>query len=201
LISISAGSTTPASSPRLGGLRRPLGHALVLAERPVDDGLEHVAEVRVARAVPVYEAGPRDVLEIVGHDASNQNFGYRSDSRRSEVKVTNSSGEQCPQRAADLLGHGRLRLLLVPLQPLQRRAAQKQRPLDGRPPAFPSSPAYLITIVRGRLKLKTRQRDLANRRVSPYVGDAVLAMARLPLDTNVQFMTIMATKMPFVGGG
>jgi len=29
----------------------------------------------------------------------------------------------------------------------------------------------------------------------------VLAMARLPLDTNVQFMSIMATKMPFVGGG
>jgi len=42
---------------------------------------------------------------------------------------------------------------------------------------------------------------LANRGVSPYVGDAVLAMARLPLDTNVQFMSIMATKMPFVGGG
>ena len=34
-----------------------------------------------------------------------------------------------------------------------------------------------------------------------HVGDAVLAMARLPLDTNVQFMTIMATKMPFVGRG
>jgi hypothetical protein len=26
-------------------------------------------------------------------------------------------------------------------------------------------------------------------------------MASLPLDTNVLFMTIMATKMPFVGGG
>jgi len=26
-------------------------------------------------------------------------------------------------------------------------------------------------------------------------------MASLPLDTNVQFMTIMATKMPFVGRG
>ena len=34
-----------------------------------------------------------------------------------------------------------------------------------------------------------------------HVGDAVLAMARLPLDTNVQFMTIMATKMPLVGRG
>ena len=143
MISISAGSTTPASSPRLGGLRRPLGHALVLAKRPVDDGLEHVAEVRVARAVPVYEAGPRDVLEIVGHDASNQNPAYRSDSRRSEVKVTNSSGEQCPQRAADLLGHGRLRVLLVPLQPLQRRAAQKQRPLGRASASVPFEPGLL----------------------------------------------------------
>src|SRR3990172_4638341 len=34
-----------------------------------------------------------------------------------------------------------------------------------------------------------------------HVADAVLTMARLPLDTNVQFMTIMATKMPFVGRG
>ncbi len=33
------------------------------------------------------------------------------------------------------------------------------------------------------------------------VGDAVLHMANLPLDVNVQFMTIMATKMPFVGRG
>ena len=34
-----------------------------------------------------------------------------------------------------------------------------------------------------------------------HVAEAVLTMARLPLDTNVQFMTIMATKMPFVGRG
>ena len=33
------------------------------------------------------------------------------------------------------------------------------------------------------------------------VGAAVLHMANLPLDANVQFMTIMATKMPFVGRG
>jgi NAD(P)-dependent dehydrogenase (short-subunit alcohol dehydrogenase family) len=33
------------------------------------------------------------------------------------------------------------------------------------------------------------------------VGRAVVFMANLPLDTNVQFMTIMATKMPFVGRG
>jgi NAD(P)-dependent dehydrogenase (short-subunit alcohol dehydrogenase family) len=34
-----------------------------------------------------------------------------------------------------------------------------------------------------------------------HVGQAVLTMASLPLETNVQFMTIMATKMPFVGRG
>jgi NAD(P)-dependent dehydrogenase (short-subunit alcohol dehydrogenase family) len=34
-----------------------------------------------------------------------------------------------------------------------------------------------------------------------HVGDAALFMANLPLDVNVQFMTIMATKMPFVGRG
>lgn len=33
------------------------------------------------------------------------------------------------------------------------------------------------------------------------VGEAVLHMANLPLSTNVQFMTIMATKMPFIGRG
>ena len=34
-----------------------------------------------------------------------------------------------------------------------------------------------------------------------HAADAVLFMANLPLDTNVQFITIMATKMPYVGRG
>src|SRR3954447_9736832 len=34
-----------------------------------------------------------------------------------------------------------------------------------------------------------------------HVVDAVLYMAGLPLDANVQFMTVMATKMPFIGRG
>jgi NAD(P)-dependent dehydrogenase (short-subunit alcohol dehydrogenase family) len=34
-----------------------------------------------------------------------------------------------------------------------------------------------------------------------HVSDAVLYMAGLPLDANVQFITLMATKMPFVGRG
>lgn len=34
-----------------------------------------------------------------------------------------------------------------------------------------------------------------------HVAEAVVYMAGLPLDANVQFMTLMATKMPFVGRG
>jgi len=34
-----------------------------------------------------------------------------------------------------------------------------------------------------------------------YVAEAVLYMASLPLDANVQFLTVTATKMPFIGRG
>jgi NAD(P)-dependent dehydrogenase (short-subunit alcohol dehydrogenase family) len=34
-----------------------------------------------------------------------------------------------------------------------------------------------------------------------HVAEAVLYMASLPLDANVQFMTVMATAMPFIGRG
>ena len=34
-----------------------------------------------------------------------------------------------------------------------------------------------------------------------HVAEAVVYMASLPLDANVQFMTLMATKMPFIGRG
>jgi len=34
-----------------------------------------------------------------------------------------------------------------------------------------------------------------------HVADAVLYMANLPLDANVEFMTVMATRMPFIGRG
>ena len=34
-----------------------------------------------------------------------------------------------------------------------------------------------------------------------HVAQAVLGMATLPLSANVQFMTIMATGMPFIGRG
>jgi NAD(P)-dependent dehydrogenase (short-subunit alcohol dehydrogenase family) len=34
-----------------------------------------------------------------------------------------------------------------------------------------------------------------------HVADTVLTMARMPLDANVLFVTVMATKMPFIGRG
>jgi NAD(P)-dependent dehydrogenase (short-subunit alcohol dehydrogenase family) len=34
-----------------------------------------------------------------------------------------------------------------------------------------------------------------------HIGDAIVYMANLPLDTNVLFMTVMANQMPFVGRG
>jgi NAD(P)-dependent dehydrogenase (short-subunit alcohol dehydrogenase family) len=46
----------------------------------------------------------------------------------------------------------------------------------------------------GRLMPEPRM-DLA------HVANAVVQMANLPLDTNILFMTIMATNMPFVGRG
>ena len=34
-----------------------------------------------------------------------------------------------------------------------------------------------------------------------HVANAVLHMASLPLEANVQFMTVMASKMPLIGRG
>jgi NADP-dependent 3-hydroxy acid dehydrogenase YdfG len=39
-------------------------------------------------------------------------------------------------------------------------------------------------------------------RIDPqHVADAILYMVSLPLECNVQFITVMATKMPFIGRG
>jgi len=57
----------------------------------------------------------------------------------------------------------------------------------------------------GKMKAGVPQADGALRAEAvmdpDHVGRAVLTMANLPLEANVQFMTIMATKMPFVGRG
>jgi NADP-dependent 3-hydroxy acid dehydrogenase YdfG len=51
-----------------------------------------------------------------------------------------------------------------------------------------------------------KQVDTSTKKMEPMmnvrdVASAVLYMASLPLDTNIQFMTIMATKMPYIGRG
>ena len=62
-----------------------------------------------------------------------------------------------------------------------------------------------LTELSARFQTGTMQAD-GDIRAEPtfdvkHVADAVLYMASLPLDANIQFMTIMATKMPFVGRG
>ena len=61
------------------------------------------------------------------------------------------------------------------------------------------------TDMTGRMKTGSEQAD-GSIKVEPtfdvrHVAEAVLFVADLPLDTNVLFMNIMATKMPFVGRG
>ena len=34
-----------------------------------------------------------------------------------------------------------------------------------------------------------------------HVAETIVYMANLPLETNIQFVTIMATKMPYIGRG
>ena len=46
----------------------------------------------------------------------------------------------------------------------------------------------------GRMMIEARME-------AQHVGDAVVYMAGLPLDTNVLFMTVMANEMPYVGRG
>lgn len=48
--------------------------------------------------------------------------------------------------------------------------------------------------------LKAMQQDMKTMDVS-HVADAVFHMASLPLSANVQSMTVMATKMPYIGRG
>jgi NAD(P)-dependent dehydrogenase (short-subunit alcohol dehydrogenase family) len=60
----------------------------------------------------------------------------------------------------------------------------------------------------GQIDIGNATTDLSTRipRAEPmmdvaHVAAAVLSMAKLPLEANVQFMTILATKMPYIGRG
>jgi NAD(P)-dependent dehydrogenase (short-subunit alcohol dehydrogenase family) len=60
----------------------------------------------------------------------------------------------------------------------------------------------------GQIDIGNAETDLARTSPRPepmfdvgHVANAVVQMAKLPLEANVQFMTIMATKMPYIGRG
>jgi NAD(P)-dependent dehydrogenase (short-subunit alcohol dehydrogenase family) len=80
--------------------------------------------------------------------------------------------------------------------------------LDGRPFDIACSQIDIgnaATEMAARMAKGVPQAD-GSTRVEPlmdvrHVASAVVYMAGLPLDANVQFMTIMATKMPFIGRG
>jgi NAD(P)-dependent dehydrogenase (short-subunit alcohol dehydrogenase family) len=80
--------------------------------------------------------------------------------------------------------------------------------LDGRPFDIACSQIDIgnaETEMTARMSSGVPQAD-GSRRPEPrmhvqHVADAVVYMANLPLDANVQFMTVIATKMPFIGRG
>ena len=84
----------------------------------------------------------------------------------------------------------------------------KSTALDGRPFDIACSQIDIgnaATDMAARMQAGVPQ---ANGTIAPeplmdveHVAQAILYMANLPLEANVQFMTIMATKMPFIGRG
>ena len=58
-----------------------------------------------------------------------------------------------------------------------------------------------IDIGNAATEMTERMEGIEPRMDLKHVCDAVLYMAGLPLEANVQFMTVMATNMPFVGRG
>ena len=65
--------------------------------------------------------------------------------------------------------------------------------------------ANAATDMTSRMPSSTAQAD-GSMKVEPafdveHVASTVVYMSNLPLDTNVQFVTIMATDMPYIGRG
>ncbi|WP_151639333.1 SDR family oxidoreductase [Noviherbaspirillum aerium] len=84
----------------------------------------------------------------------------------------------------------------------------KTTSLDGRKYDIACGQIDIGNALTDRTERMERGVPQANGSVAPeptmdvqHVADAVLYMAGLPLEANVQFMTVMATKMPFVGRG
>ena len=84
----------------------------------------------------------------------------------------------------------------------------KSASLDGRAFDIACGQIDIGNAATGLGSMMTRGMPQANGTVAPepvmdvaHVAEAVAYMDSLPLEANVQFMTVMATKMPFVGRG
>jgi NAD(P)-dependent dehydrogenase (short-subunit alcohol dehydrogenase family) len=84
----------------------------------------------------------------------------------------------------------------------------KSTSLDGRPYDIACGQIDIGNAVTERTELMAQGIEQANGAVEveprmdvEHVAQSIVYMASLPLDTNVQFLTVMATKMPFVGRG
>jgi NAD(P)-dependent dehydrogenase (short-subunit alcohol dehydrogenase family) len=80
--------------------------------------------------------------------------------------------------------------------------------LDGRPFNIACGQIDIGNAMTDMAHVFTQGVPQANGTIAPepvmdvaHVASSVLHMANLPLDANVQFMTVMATKMPFIGRG
>jgi len=80
--------------------------------------------------------------------------------------------------------------------------------LDGRPFGIACSQIDIGNAATEMTQRMTNGVLQANGEIRPeprmelqHVADAIVYMAGLPLDANVQFMTLMATNMPFIGRG
>ena len=84
----------------------------------------------------------------------------------------------------------------------------KSTALDGRPFDIACGQIDIGNAARDMTAAMSRGVQQANGELAPeptmdvrHVADAVVYMANLPLDANVPFLTVMATKMPFIGRG
>jgi len=87
-------------------------------------------------------------------------------------------------------------------------ALTRSMPLDGRDYDIACGQIDIGNAATSRNEDTARGRRQATGRVEAeprmdvaHVARAVVYMATLPLDANVQFMTVMATKMPYIGCG
>lgn len=174
------------------------------------------------------ELGRVDVaFNNAGVDAPTQNFGDLGVDTWHRVMGTNLNGafymareafrlmrEQAPQ-GGRIINNGSI-AAHVPRYGASAYAVSKAAmtgltksiSLDGRPYNIACGQLDLGNPMTDMIKDTAKARTQADGSLAPeptfdvkHVVDALLYMANLPLEANVQFMTVMATAMPYIGRG